>query len=207
MCRRESSKWRCDWLCCVVLKNNISNEALWTAHKFFTQPARDFEQSTMVKLVVNALVLANSTGHGNTDFRHTRSVLDNHWVRHIISPSSALSSPKKAPKQLSLARALAVENDPRLRQGLAKDKVMKVVSINASARVMSKQKQKRYEQMKLYREALQLPKPTSQSCPCRHSCTLAFYLFCIYVFCYYGRFSLCFAKLWWWTLVVHVRLC
>ena len=97
-----------------------------------------------------------------------------------MSPSSALSSPKRAPEQLSLARALAVENDPRLRQGLAKDKIMKVDSINASARVMSKQKQKRYEQMKLYREALQLPKPTSQSCPCRHSCTLG--LFVLYLF-------------------------
>ena len=91
-----------------------------------------------------------------------------------MSPSSALSSPKKAPEQLSLARALTVENDPRLKQGLAKDKIMKVDSINASARIMSKREQKRYEQMKLYREALQLPKPTSQSCPCRHSCTLAF---------------------------------
>ena len=96
-----------------------------------------------------------------------------------MSPSSALSSPKKAPEQLSLARALTVENDPRLKQGLAKDKIMKVDSINASARVMSKREHKRYDQMKLYREALQLPKPTSQSCPCRHSCTLGFYLLCI----------------------------
>ena len=89
----------------------------------------------MVKHVVNVLVVANSTGHGNTDFRHTRSVLDNHWVRHIVSPSSALSSPKKAPQQLSLARALAVENDPRLKQELAKDKIMRVDSINASAKL------------------------------------------------------------------------
>ena len=52
-----------------------------------------------------------------------------------MSPSGALSSPKNAPEQLSLARALTVENDPRLKQGLAKDKIMKVNSINATARV------------------------------------------------------------------------
>ena len=98
-----------------------------------------------------------------------------------MSPSSALSSPKKAPEQLSLARALAVENDPRLRQGLAKDKIMKVDSINASARVMSKQKQKRYEQMKLYREALQLPKTdfTIMSVP---SLVCSLFLFILYLF-------------------------
>ena len=52
-----------------------------------------------------------------------------------MSPSSALSSPKKAPEQLSLARAVTVENDPRLKQELAKDKIMKVDSINASAKL------------------------------------------------------------------------
>ena len=49
----------------------------------------------MVKHVVNVLVVANSSEHSNNDFRHTRSELDNNWVRHIMSPSSALSSPKK----------------------------------------------------------------------------------------------------------------
>ena len=53
--------------------------------KILTQPARDLEQSALVKLVVHALVSADSTGHGKTGFRRIRSVLDNHWVHHIIS--------------------------------------------------------------------------------------------------------------------------
>ena len=74
----------------------------------------------------------------------------------LSSPGSSLSSPGKAPKQLSLARALAVEKDTQLRQALQEDRIVKVVFINASDSVQSKRKQQGYEQMKLYREALQL---------------------------------------------------
>ena len=62
---------------------------------------------------MHALVLADDTGHENTGFRHTRSVLDEHGVFHIISPSNSLSSPEKAPEQLSLARALAITPNGR----------------------------------------------------------------------------------------------
>ena len=147
----------------------------------------------MVKLVLNALSLADSTGHGKTGCQHTRSVLDAHEVFHIISPSSSLSSPGKAPKQLSLAHALAVENDTRLRQALEENRIMKVVFINASDSVMSKKKQQQYRQMKLYREALQLPETdftimSLQSLVCSFFCLLCvFFLFLLQV-------SLCFAK-------------
>ena len=105
---------------------------------------------------------------------------------HIISPSSSLSSPGKAPKQLSLAHALAVENDTRLRQALEEDRIMKVVFINASDSVMSKKKQQQYRQMKLYREALQLPETdftimSLQSLVC-------FFGFILCFFCFYCRF-------------------
>ena len=148
----------------------------------------------MVKHVVNVLVVANSTEHSNNDFRHTRSVLDNNWVRHIMSPSSALSSPKKAPEQLSLARALAVENDPRLKQGLAKNKIMKVDSINASAKLCRSES----------RNDMSRWNYIARLCNCRnrlhnhvHAVTrvrlhLIDYEF---VFFYYCKFSLCFAKL------------
>ena len=113
---------------------------------------------------------------------------------------------EKAPKQLSLARALAVENDPRLRQGLAEDKVLKVAFINASDRVMSKQKQQRYKKIKLYREVLQLPKTdfTIMSLP---SLVCSFFgLFCNCFWLFLLQVSLCFAKFWSGTLVVHARL-
>ena len=67
-----------------------------------------------------------------------------------------MSSPGYAKNQRSLAHALAVETDPQLSQALAEDKDMKVVFINASESVRSKQQQHKYEQMTLYREALQL---------------------------------------------------
>ena len=105
---------------------------------------------------MNALVLADSTGSGKTSGRRTQSVIGDDGVFHILSRGSALSSPGYAKNQLSRAHALAVEPDPRLRQALEEDKDMKVVFINASDSVMSKQKQHQYEQMKLYREALQL---------------------------------------------------
>ena len=66
-----------------------------------------------------------------------------------------MSSPGYAKNQRSLAHALAVETDPQLRQALAEDKDMKVVFINASESVRSKQQQK-YEQMTRYRKALHL---------------------------------------------------
>ena len=91
-----------------MLKYNIGNEDLWTDKESCTQPARDFGQSAIVKLVMKALVLTDSTGHGNTGFRHTRSVLDDHGVVHTISPSSSLRSPGKAPERLTLDRALAI---------------------------------------------------------------------------------------------------
>ena len=146
----------------------------------------------MVKLVIDGLVLADSTGQGKTDFQDTRSVLDDNEVFHIISPSSSLSSPGKAPKQLSLAHALAVENDTRLRQALEEDRIMKVVFINASDSVMSKKKQQQYRQMKLYREALQLPETdftimSLQSLVCFFLVYFEFFLFLLQV-------SLCFAK-------------
>ena len=140
----------------------------------------------MVKLVIDGLVLADSTGQGKTDFQDTWSVLDDNEVFHIISPSSSLSSPGKAPKQLSLAHALAVENDTRLRQALEENRIMKVVFINASDSVMSKKKQQQYRQMKLYREALQLPETdftimSLQSLVC-------FFWFILCFFCFYCRF-------------------
>ena len=133
----------------------------------------------MVKLVIDGLVLADSTGQGKTDFQETRSVLDNKEVFHIISPSSSLSSPGKAPKQLSLAHALAVENDTRLRQALEENRIMKVVFINASDSVMSKKKQQQYRQMKLYREALQLPE-TDFTIMSLRSLVCFFGLFCVF---------------------------
>ena len=90
---------------------------------------------------MNALALTDGTGYGKITGTETESVFDKRGVFHIISPSSSLSSPGKAPKQLSLAHALAVENDTRLRQALEEDKIMKVVFINASDSVMSKKKQ------------------------------------------------------------------
>ena len=105
---------------------------------------------------MNALVLADSTGGGKISGRRTQSVIGEDGVFHIISPGSSLSSPGYAKNQRSLAHALAVETHPQLSQALAEDKDMKVVFINASESVMSKQKQHQYEQMKLYREALQL---------------------------------------------------
>ena len=140
----------------------------------------------MVKLVINELTLADSTGCGKTGCQHTRSVLDGHNF-HIVSPGSSLSSPGKAPKQLSLARALAVEKDTQLRQALQEDRIVKVVFINASDSVQSKRKQQRYEQMKLYREALQLPETnitimSLQSLVCSFFC-----LFCV-LYCFYCRF-------------------
>ena len=91
-----------------MLKYNIGNEDLWTDKESCTQPARDFGQSAIVKLVMNALVLTDSTGHGNAGFRHTRSVIDDHGAFIIIAPSSSGRSPGKAPERLSLDRALAI---------------------------------------------------------------------------------------------------
>ena len=105
---------------------------------------------------MNALVLADSTGGGKSSGRRTQSVIGDDGVFHIISRGSSLSSPGYAKNQLSLAHALAVATRPQLSQALAEDKEMKVSFINASDSVMSKQKQHQYEQMKLYREALQL---------------------------------------------------
>ena len=106
---------------------------------------------------------------------------------HCLPPGSSLSSPGKAPKQLSLARALAVEKDTQLRQALQEDRIVKVVFINASDSVQSKRKQQGYEQMKLYREALQLFETnitimSLQSLVCSFFC-----LFCV-LFCFYCRF-------------------
>ena len=140
----------------------------------------------MVKLVIDGLVLADSTGQGKTDFQDTRSVLDDNEVFHIISPSSSLSSPGKAPKQLSLAHALAVENDTRLRQALEENRIMKVVFINASDSVMSKKKQQQYRQMKLYREALQLPETDFTIMSLRS--LVCFFWFILCFFCFYCRF-------------------
>ena len=105
---------------------------------------------------MNALALADSTGCGKISGRRTQSVIGKDGVFHIISPGSSLSSPGYAKNQRSLAHALAVETDPQLSQALAEDKDMKVVFINASESVRSKQQQHKYEQMTLYREALQL---------------------------------------------------
>ena len=146
----------------------------------------------MVKLVIYGLVLADSTGQGKTDFQDTRSVLDENEVFHIISPSSSLSSPGKAPKQLSLAHALAVENDTRLRQALKEDRIMKVVFINASDSVMSKKKQQQYRQMKLYREALQLPETDFTIMSLRS--LVCFFLVYFVFFLFLLQVSLCFAK-------------
>ena len=104
---------------------------------------------------MNALVLADSTGYGKSRGRRTQSVIDKDGVFHIISPGSSLSAPGSKKNQRSLAHALAVETDPQLRQALAEDKDMKVVFINASESVRSKQQQK-YEQMTRYRKALHL---------------------------------------------------
>ncbi len=103
-----------------------------------------------------------------------------------------MSAPGKAPKQLSLAHALAVENDTRLRQALEEDRIMKVVFINASDSVMSKKKQQQYRQMKLYREALQLPETdftimSLRSLVCFLLVYFVFFLFLLQV-------SLCFAN-------------
>ena len=105
---------------------------------------------------MNALALADSTGCGKISGRRTQSVIGKDGVFHIISPGSSLSAPGYAKNQRSLAHALAVETDPQLSQALAEDKDMKVVFINASESVRSKQQQHKYEQMTLYREALQL---------------------------------------------------
>ena len=77
-CVVDRVRWKCDLLCCLMLNNNMSNEHLWTAQNFLTQPARDLEQSALVRLVVHALVSADSTGHGCSGFRRIRAVLDNH---------------------------------------------------------------------------------------------------------------------------------
>ena len=141
---------------------------------------------------MNGLVLADSTGQGKTGFQDTRSVLDDNEVFHIISPSSSLSSPGKAPKQLSLAHALAVENDTRLRQALEENRIMKVVFINASDSVMSKKKQQQYRQMKLYREALQLPE-TDFTIMSMQSLVCSFFVYVVFVFFVFiaGFFVLC----------------
>ena len=146
----------------------------------------------MVKLVIDGLVLADSTGQGKTDFQETRSLLDDKEVFHIISPSSSLSSPGKTPKQLSLAHASAVENDTRLRQALEENRIMKVVFINASDSVMSKKKQQQYRQMKLYREALQLPETdfTIMSLRSLVCFFLVYFLFSLFLL----QVSLCFAN-------------
>ena len=130
---------------------------------------------------MNALVLADSTGSGKISGRRTQSVIGDDGVFHIISRGSTLSSPGYAKNQLSLAHALAVETHPQLRQALAEDKDMKVVFINASDSVMSKQKQHQYEQMKLYCEALQLLETDStiMSLQCL-VCSVLFLLFSFY---------------------------
>ena len=99
----------------------------------------------------------------------------------LSSPGSSLSSPGKAPKQLSLARALAVEKDTQLRQALQEDRIVKVVFINASDSVQSKRKQQGYEQMKLYREALQLFE-TNITIMSLQSLVCSF--FCLFVCCF-----------------------
>ena len=114
----------------------------------------------------------------------TQSIIDQDEVFHIISPGSSLSAPGSKKNQRSLAHALAVETDPQLRQALAEDKDMKVVFINASESVRSKQQQK-YEQMTRYRKALHLLKPTSRSCPCSHS----FFCVCFFLLFYIVGFS------------------
>ena len=42
---------------------------------------------------MNAVVLADSTGHGKIRGRRTQSVIDKDGVLHIISPGSSLSAP------------------------------------------------------------------------------------------------------------------
>ena len=104
---------------------------------------------------MNALALADSTGHGKIRGRRTQSVIDKDGVFHIISPGSSLSAPGSKKNQRSLAYALAVETNPLLTEALAQDKHVKVIFINGCQSVGSKQ-QKKYEQMTRYRKALDL---------------------------------------------------
>ena len=136
-----------------------------------------------LKLVMNALVLADSTGGGKISGRRTQSVIGDDGVFHIISPDSSLSSPGYAKNQRSLAHALAVETHPQLSQALTEVKEMKVVFINPSDSVMSKQKQHQYEQMKLHCEALQLLETCSTIMSLQLSCVLcgSFVLFLVWV--------------------------
>ena len=74
-----------------------------------------------------------------------------------------------------------VETHPELSQALAEVKEMKVVFINASDSVMSKQKQHQYEQMKLYREALQLLETDFTIMSLQSLvCAVLSFLFCFY---------------------------
>ena len=128
----------------------------------------------MVKLVMNGLVLADSTGQGKTGFQDTRSVLDGNEVFHIISPVRSLTAPGSKKNQWSLARALAVETNPLLSAALEQDQHVKVIFINGCQSVGSKQ-QKKYEQMTRYRKAMDLLETdfTIMSLP-----SLAFFFLC-----------------------------
>ncbi len=120
-------------------------------------------------------------GIATMNFRHTRSGLDNNWVRHIMSPSSALSSPKKG-TWTALACSCSDGREwqtTHARDGKGQDSWRWILVMHPQIYVEARAETK--WRMKLYNEALQLPKPTSQSCPCRHTCTLAFDLLWICV--------------------------
>ena len=104
---------------------------------------------------MKSIVLVDSTGKCKIDGQRTQSIQDNDDGLHIISPGSTLSAPGKKKGQLSLAHALALEAVGQLQSTFRKNKMLKVIFINASGSVQAKQ-QKKYDQMTQYREALEL---------------------------------------------------
>ena len=104
---------------------------------------------------MKSIVLVDSTGKCKIDGQRTQSIKDNDDGLHIISPGSTLSAPGKKKGQLSLAHALALEAVGQLQSTFRKNKMLKVIFINASESVEAKH-QKKYDQMTQYREALKL---------------------------------------------------